>query len=134
MQICDFCGRIQDVTEVSIMLTIGERIKNRRIELGMSADDLAKKIGKNRATVYRYEGNDIENFPISVISTLAVALHTSPAYLMGWTEKNKSDTEIDDGLIEISKIFTELSAENRSKLLELSRLYLASQSNNEQSR
>lgn len=65
-------------------MTIGERIKQRRIQLGYSVDELAQKIGKNRATVYRYESNDIENFPTTVLEPLAKALETTPAYLMGW--------------------------------------------------
>ena len=40
-------------------MSIGQRIKERRIELGLSVDELAKRLGKNRATVYRYESDDI---------------------------------------------------------------------------
>lgn len=112
------------------MATIGHRIRERRQSLSLSVDELANKLGKNRATVYRYESDDIDNFPISVIGPLAEALQTTPAYLMGWEESEKPATEIDDGLTDISKIFIELSPENRSKLLELSRLYLSSQHNN----
>lgn len=68
------------------MPTIGERIHDRRVALGLSADDLAVRLGKNRATIYRYEGDEIENFPISVIGPLAQALGVSPAYLMGWED------------------------------------------------
>lgn len=70
------------------MLTIGQRIKNRRLELGLSVDELAKRLGKNRATVYRYEDDSIENLPVSVIGPLADVLHCSPAYLMGWEDIN----------------------------------------------
>ena len=52
--------------EVEIM-TIGERIKLRRQELELSVDDIAKKLDKNRATVYRYESAEIENLPITVL-------------------------------------------------------------------
>ena len=48
-------------------MSIGNNIKRRRIELGLSVDELAKKIDKNRATVYRYENNDIENLPITIL-------------------------------------------------------------------
>lgn len=65
-------------------MSVGARIKQRRLELGLSAEQLGKKINKNRATVYRYESNDIENLPTNVIQELAVALETTPAYLMGW--------------------------------------------------
>lgn len=67
-------------------MTAGDRIKIRRKELHLTVDDLAKRIKKNRATVYRYENGDIENMPVSVIEPLAAALETTPAYIAGWTE------------------------------------------------
>lgn len=63
---------------------IGERIKNRRKMLGLSVDELAETIGKNRATIYRYESNEIENMSITILEPLAKALHTTPAELCGW--------------------------------------------------
>lgn len=65
-------------------MNIGHRIKNRRKELKMSADELGKRLGKNRATIYRYENGDIENLPLDILEPIAVALETTPAYLMGW--------------------------------------------------
>ena len=67
-------------------MTIADRIRNRRIELGLSVDDLAKLLNKNRATVYRYESNYIKNYSPDVISMLADALHTTPAYFYGYEE------------------------------------------------
>lgn len=71
-------------------MRIGERIKQRRLELGYTADALAKMLNKNRATIYRYENGDIENMPIDVLEPLAKALNTTPAYLMGWTDFQQS--------------------------------------------
>lgn len=70
-------------------MTVGERIKQRRKELGLSVDEIAKKLGKNRATIYRYESNEIENMPLDVIEPLARVLNVSPAYLMGWEDKKE---------------------------------------------
>lgn len=70
-------------------MNIGQRIKARREELGISAEDLGQKIGKAKTTIYRYELGLIEKMPTSVLEAIAAALQTSPAYLMGWTE-NKS--------------------------------------------
>lgn len=70
-------------------MDIGERIRNRRIELNLGVDDLAQKLGKNRATIYRYENGDIENMPIAVIEPLAKALQTTPAYLTGWSSEKR---------------------------------------------
>lgn len=66
-------------------MNIGNNIRNRRLELGMSVDELAKKIDKNRATIYRYENNEIENLPTTILEPLATALLATPAKLMGWT-------------------------------------------------
>ncbi|GEM_PF-1144071 len=68
--------------------TIGARIKDKRKELDLSVDEVAEKINKNRATIYRYENDEIENLPITVLEPLAEVLNTTPAYLMGWQEKD----------------------------------------------
>ena len=65
-------------------MTIGNRIRDKRMALGLSVDDLAEMLGKNRATVYRYENGNIENLPIGVLEPLAHALQTTPGYLIGW--------------------------------------------------
>lgn len=67
-------------------MNIGERIKQRRLVLGMSVDELALMVNKNRATIYRYEKGDIENLPTTVVEPLADALSTTPEFLMGWTD------------------------------------------------
>lgn len=67
-------------------MSIGERIKKRRKELGMTADDLGMAIGKDRTTVYRYEKGSIEKLPTNVLEPIAEALHTTPAFLMGWED------------------------------------------------
>ena len=67
-------------------MTTGDRIKHCRTRLGLTVEELAARLGKNRATVYRYEKNDITNLPARVLEPLAEALETTPAYLMGWTE------------------------------------------------
>lgn len=68
------------------MIDIGKRIKTRRKELGISAEDLADTIGKDKTTVYRYERGAIEKVPTSVLVGIAKALHTTPEYLMGWED------------------------------------------------
>ena len=80
-------------------MTIADRIRNRRLELGLSVDDLANLLHKNRATVYRYESNYIKSYSPEVMESLAKALHTTPAYFYGYddadrlpeTEQSKND-------------------------------------------
>ena len=67
-------------------MTIADRIRNRRLELGLSVDDLANRLQKNRATVYRYESNYIKSYSPDVMESLAKALETTPAYFYGYEE------------------------------------------------
>ena len=68
------------------MTTIGKKIKNRRIELGMSQDELAEKMGyKNRSTIAKIE-KGVNDVVQSNIVKFAEVLNTSIAYLMGWEE------------------------------------------------
>lgn len=69
-------------------MSIGQRIRTMRKEQGLSIDELAYRLGKNRTTVYRYENGDIENLPLGILDSLANALNTTPAYLMGWETSN----------------------------------------------
>ena len=74
-------------------MTIGEKIKTLRKSQNISVDELASKLGKNRATIYRYEKGDIENLPLGTLDPLAKALHTTPAYLMGWEETREDPSK-----------------------------------------
>ena len=69
------------------MENIGNRIKARRKEIGMSAEKLADIINVSPATIYRYESNYIMNMGLDKLETIANALHVTPAYLMGWDQQ-----------------------------------------------
>lgn len=64
-------------------MKINERIKARRLELNMSLEDVARLVGCNRSTIYKYENGNTEKLPIQILAPLAVALRCSPTYLMG---------------------------------------------------
>lgn len=74
-------------------LPVGERIKQLRKQNNLSVDELAAVIGKNKATVYRYENSQIENMPVTVLKPIADALHTTPDYLMGWIDEEEEEEE-----------------------------------------
>lgn len=67
-------------------MTTAERIRQRRTEIGMSADTLAEKIGVSRSTVFRYENGFIEKIPMNNLVPIARALNTTIGYLMGWDD------------------------------------------------
>lgn len=77
-------------------MTIGQRMKQRRKELKISADELGSRLGKDRSTIYRYEKGDIENLPLDILKPIADALQTTPQYLMGWEEVQKKNDAVTD--------------------------------------
>lgn len=73
------------------MSTIYERIRARRIELGLTVEELAKKMGyKDKSSISKIE-NGKTDIPQSKVIAFARALNTTTAYLMGIdTEKERS--------------------------------------------
>lgn len=68
------------------MTTIGDRIKKRREELGLTQQELAEKLGyKSKSSINKIELN-IQNLTQSKIKAIAIALKTTPSYIMGWNE------------------------------------------------
>lgn len=59
-------------------------LKNRRLELQLTLEDVAKRVGVSPATISRWESGDIANMRRDRIAALAEALQISPAVIMGW--------------------------------------------------
>lgn len=68
------------------MSITGDRLRDRRKFLGLSADEVAADLGVSRSTIFRYENGYIEKVPANIIEELANILSTTPAYLMGWSD------------------------------------------------
>lgn len=67
-------------------MTIGERIKQRRIELGLTQTELAHKMGiTSKTTICKAETTDF-NPTTDRVREFAKALDCTPSYLMGWEE------------------------------------------------
>ena len=67
------------------MVEIGNRIKDLRIENGMTQTQLAQKIGVATNTISQYE-KGLSKTSIDVIVKLAVILETTTDYLLGLTD------------------------------------------------
>ena len=68
-----------------------ERIKQLRLAMDATMEDVAKAVGVSKATVQRWESGEIENIRRDKIWKLSQALHTTPGYLMGWSDDPSSD-------------------------------------------
>ena len=73
-------------------MTIGEKIKARRKELGMTTEELGRLIGVQRSAVTKYEKDkvDLKSRPMQEI---ARALDISPAALLSDTDPEKDVLE-----------------------------------------
>jgi len=84
-------------------MTTGGRIRARRKQNGLTEDEQNAKVGKNRATIYRYESDAIE-MPASMLQPLANALDTSPDELMDWNLILKEVAEHDKRMDEVASL------------------------------
>ncbi|MCI7631616.1 MAG: helix-turn-helix transcriptional regulator [Oscillospiraceae bacterium] len=118
------------------MNTIGNRIRLRREELGLSQDELAKMTGyKSRSSINKIE-LDQRNLRQSKIKAIADALKTTPAYLMGWEDDpkpadNKKDAPaLSESVVQLAKVIEQLSPENQKTLAAVAKGLLRDQSEN----
>ena len=80
-------------------MSVGNRIRQRRLELGLSGEEVGKMLGVNKTTVYRYEKGEIDKMPIEVVEKLSVALRTTPDVIMGWN----TDASTPNNLVPINR-------------------------------
>ena len=74
-------------------MSVGKRIKQRREELGLTQEAVAKKVGVAIQTIYKYENEIVTNIPLDKLEKIAEALNIRPDYLMGWSAaRNNSET------------------------------------------
>lgn len=71
----------------------GNIIKNRRIEKGLTQDELGDLVGVQKSAIAKYENGVIENLKRSTILKLSEALDLTPTQIMGF---EKEQNEIPD--------------------------------------
>ncbi len=69
-------------------MTTGDRIRNRRIELGLTQTELAKRAGFNSRSGLNKIEADTRPVTNKHLKQLADALQTTPEYIMGWDDKS----------------------------------------------
>ena len=94
-----------------------KRIKNRREELGLTQEELARKLGyKSRSSINKIEAGE-NDIPQSKVEAFAKALDTTVAYLMGWD----SQTYEQDALVKLRQVEDLLAkATDEKEIAELS--------------
>lgn len=74
--------------EAVVEMAIGERIRQRREELGLSQSELARIVGyKSRSSINKLEKDDKNGVSREQLYKIAQALKVTPSYLMGWEDE-----------------------------------------------
>lgn len=91
------------------MRELKDLIKDRRLEIGKTLEQVGKEVGVAKATVQRWESGEIKDMRKNKLVLLARALETTPSYLMGWEDKQK----------EVSPVIGEDLSPSDKKLMEI---------------
>ena len=98
-------------------------IANKRNELGLTLEDVAKICNVSISTVKRWESGEIVDIKRDKVVKLAQALHTTPAYIMGWEEEDKTKDEIDREAQEMLDAYKHASPEIRAAIQRILKEY-----------
>lgn len=119
-------------------LTMGQKIKYLREKHNLTLEQVGDAVGVGKSTVRKWENGIIANMRRDKIAGLAKALHTTPAYLMGWEESPSGSDEKtadpkaggdDESLEDIIPGYDSLTEENKNRLRDYAALLLAAQQN-----
>lgn len=93
-------------TDAEVNKMIGKNIRRRRIELGLSQEELAERCGfKSKSSINKMESG-AQGLPQSKIVAVAKALETTPGYIMGWEgveENQQQEYYTDDATAQMAE-------------------------------
>ena len=109
------------------MATVGDNILRARRRLGMTQEELAKRMGyKSKSTINKIEMG-INDIPQSKIVRFAEVLGTTPADLMGWDDgKNVPFDKVDltEGEKVLLDLFNRVPEDKQELVLQMIRVAL----------
>ncbi len=74
--------------------TLGEVIKNKRLRLGLSLRDLARRTGLNHSSIIRIEDNQFKMVDTDTLAAIADALHIDRLYLFSLNGSGVKDEDV----------------------------------------
>lgn len=112
---------------------MARKIKELRLERGLTLEQVANVVGVGKSTVRKWETGMIANMKRDKIADLAKALGTTPAYLMGWDDKEKETPssptidELSEGEKALLELFNRVPEDQQKLVLQMIRAALGSQ-------
>lgn len=83
-------------------MTKGERIKQLRIEKGITQEEMAKLLNTTKQTISKYEKGIVTNIPSDRIEAMSKLLDTTPEYILGWEKIQKNNDTITDAVLRMT--------------------------------
>lgn len=108
------------------MSSQSKRIKQRRVSIGMSQEELAYRIGTTQSQVSRYE-RGVNDFTGEVLAKLAHALNTTTDYILGITdspERDVTENNLDDLEVELITLLRNHPEDARKRVLNVMKAML----------
>ena len=109
---------------------MAHRIKSLRHEKGLTLEQVASVVGVGKSTVRKWETGMIANMRRDKIASLAKALDTTPAYLMGWPEdngleeKSPSELPLTEGESALLELFRKVPEDKQDMVIQMIRVAL----------
>lgn len=103
------------------------RIKELRQERGLTLEQVAKVVGVGKSTVRKWETGMIANMKRDKIASLAKALGTTPAYLMGWKDQKdipQDKKDLSEGEQMMLDLFNQVPKDKQEMVIEMIRVAL----------
>lgn len=67
-------------------MEMSDKIRILREKSGLTLEQVGNAVGVGKSTVFKWENGDVASMRGDKVGSLAAVLHTTPAYLMGWTQ------------------------------------------------
>lgn len=89
---------------------MADRIKERRIAMDFTQEELAQKLGLQKSAIAKYEKGRVENIKRSIIEKMSELFDCSPAWLMGYDVPMKIETFEQKWDREVNEFFDKINA------------------------
>lgn len=112
-------------------MSIGMRIKELRVEHGLTQSELGEKVGVKKAAVQKWESGQVQNLKHDTIRKLCIIFGKSPSYFIFDDHELMCDERVRDGLrlieeiertygedvVRLMSLFVDLDEEHRAHVL-----------------
>ena len=99
-------------------MEMGEKIYNLRVQKGLTLEELGNMVGVGKSTVRKWENGMIANMKRDKILKVSEALDTTPAYLMGWEDKEPLKEESSPKILQYYELLNDIGRYEAEKRVE----------------